>query len=65
MRAFSCRLVEGDASGQTILEIDVRGKRGIGYCKSMSSTVRPFERLKGRLRPARADEEGRGISSCL
>lgn len=29
-------IVEDEASGQTILEIEVRGKRGVGYCKSMS-----------------------------
>ena len=53
-------IVEDEASGQTILEIEVRGKRGVGYCKSMSGAVRPFERLKARLRPPRAYEEGRG-----
>jgi integrase len=42
--------------GQTILEIEVRGKRGVGYCKSMAGAVRPFQRLKARPRPARADE---------
>jgi len=49
-------IVEDAASGQTILEIEVRGKRGVGYCKSMNGAVRPFERLKARPRPARADE---------
>jgi len=49
-------IVEDDASEQTILEIEVRGKRGVGYCKSMPGAVRPFERLKARLRPARADD---------
>jgi hypothetical protein len=48
-------IVEDDPSGQTILEIEVRGKRGVGYCKSMSGAVRPFERVKARLRPIRAD----------
>jgi len=47
-------IVEDDSSGQTILEIEVRGKRGVGFCKSMHGAVRPFERLKARLRPARA-----------
>ena len=47
-------IVEDEGSGQTILEIEVRGKRGVGYCKSMTGAVRPFERLKARLRPARA-----------
>jgi integrase len=52
-------VVEDDATGETILEIEVRGKRGVGYCKSMSGAVRPFERLKERLRPPRAYEESK------
>jgi integrase len=48
-------IVEDEASGHTILEIEVRGKRGVGYCKSMPGAVLPFERLKARLRPTRAD----------
>lgn len=48
-------IVEDDASGQTILEIEVRGKRGVGYCKSTLGAVRPFERLKVRLRPPRVE----------
>ena len=38
---------------KTILEIEVRRKRGVGYCKSMPGAVLPFKRLKSRLRPAR------------
>ena len=53
-------IVEDDASEQTILEIEVRGKRGVGYCKSMHGAVRPFERLKARLRPSRAYEASNG-----
>lgn len=34
--------------GETILEIQVRGKRGTGYCKSTANAVRPFERLVKR-----------------
>ena len=49
-------IVEDDASDQTILEIEVRGKRGVGYCKSTTGAVRPFERLRDRPRPARADD---------
>ena len=45
-------IVVDEGTGQTILEIEVRGKRGVGYCKSMPGAVRPFERLKARLRPA-------------
>jgi integrase len=44
-------VVEDEGSGQTILEIEVRGKRGVGYCKSTAGAVHPFERLKARLRP--------------
>jgi integrase len=45
---------------ETILEIEVRGKRGVGYCKSMPGAVLPFKRLLKRKRivPS-ADENGR------
>jgi len=33
---------------ETILVIDVRGKTGTGYCKSLPQAVFPFERLKAR-----------------
>ncbi|MGA8940073.1 MAG: site-specific integrase [Acidobacteriaceae bacterium] len=45
------KVIDDEGSGQTILEIEVRGKRGIGFCKSTVGAVRPFERLKARLRP--------------
>jgi integrase len=38
---------DGD-TGETILEIEVRGKRGVGYCKSMPGAVFPFKRLRKR-----------------
>lgn len=41
-------IVRDDATGQTILEIEVRGKRGTGYCKSMPGAVEPFRRLRKR-----------------
>jgi integrase len=45
-----------DASTQeTILEIEVRGKRGVGYCKSTAGAVRPFLRLKKRNNPQITD----------
>ena len=34
-------IVDGDAPGERILEIDVRGKRGVGYCKSMPGAGAP------------------------
>jgi integrase len=44
-------VTEDEGSGQAILEIEVGGKRGVGYCKSTTGAVHPFERLKARLRP--------------
>jgi len=44
-------IVVDDATGERILEIEVRGKRGVGYCKSMPSAVRPYQRLRDRLKP--------------
>jgi hypothetical protein len=46
-------VVDDEDLGQTILEIEVLGKRGVGYCKSMPGAVRSFERLRSQLRPAR------------
>lgn len=42
---------EDDATRKTILVIKVRGKRGVGYCKSMPGAVEPFRRLQKRPRP--------------
>jgi integrase len=44
-------IVEDEATGERILEIEVRGKRGAGYCKSMPNAVLPYERLLARARP--------------
>jgi len=41
-------IVTDEATGERILEIEVRGKRGVGYCKSMPGAVLPFRRLKER-----------------
>ncbi|MDB4020169.1 phage integrase SAM-like domain-containing protein [Planktomarina temperata] len=48
-------IVEDDATGETILEIEVRGKRGVGYCKSTTGAVRPFERMVKRNQPEPTD----------
>lgn len=48
-------IVEDDATGETILEIEVRGKRGVGYCKSTTGAVRPFQRMVERNRPEPTD----------
>ncbi|QBF30058.1 site-specific integrase [Thalassococcus sp. S3] len=44
-------IVEDEATGETILEIEVRGKRGVGYCKSTTGAVRPFQRMLERNNP--------------
>ena len=41
-------IVTDRATGERILEIEVRGKRGVGYCKTMPGAVIPFERVKKR-----------------
>ncbi len=41
-------IVTDEATGERILEIEVRGKRGVGYCKSMNGAVLPFQRMKKR-----------------
>jgi len=45
------QIVKDHGTGQTILEIEVRGKRGVGYCKSTPGAVRPFLRLRKRNKP--------------
>lgn len=42
------KLIHDDATDQKILEIAVRGKRGVGFCKSMPGAVLPYQRLKRR-----------------
>jgi integrase len=49
------KIVKDDATNETILEIEVRGKRGVGHCKSMTGAVLPLKRLKKRNNPAPTD----------
>jgi integrase len=49
------KIVDDQGSNETILEIEVRGKRGTGYCKSTSGAVRPFQRLVERNKPQPTD----------
>jgi integrase len=42
------KAVVDKATNERILEIEVRGKRGVGYCKSMPGAVLPFKRLQER-----------------
>ncbi len=48
-------IVLDQATGETILEIEVRGKRGVGFCKSMPGAVKPFQRLTKRNKPEPSD----------
>lgn len=41
-------VVEDGPDKERILHITVRGKRGVGYCKSMPGAVMPFSRMKKR-----------------
>ncbi len=49
------KIVDDGDSGETILEIDVRGKRGVGFCKSMPGAVFPFQRVVKRCNPKPTD----------
>jgi integrase len=53
-------IVEDEHSGDRILEIEVRGKRGVGFCKSMPSAVRPYERLLARAKPLATESRRQG-----
>lgn len=41
-------IVKDVDTGERILEIEVRGKRGVGFCKSMPGAVLPFKRIQQR-----------------
>jgi integrase len=60
-------------TGEKILVIEVRGKRGVGYCKSTTGAVFPFERLVQRNKPQPTDlvfpqdhkkQFSRALASC-
>lgn len=42
--------------GETILLIEVRGKRGVGFCKSTHKALVPFLRLRKRAKPQHTDK---------
>lgn len=48
-------VAKAPGSKDSILEIEVRGKRGIGWCKSMPGAVHPFQRMLERNKPAPTD----------
>lgn len=41
-------IVADQDTGERLLEIEVRGKRGVGYCKSMTGAILPFQRMQQR-----------------
>jgi integrase len=49
------KVVRDAATEETILEIEVRGKRGVGYCKSMNGAVLPYQRMMARNSPKPTD----------
>jgi integrase len=57
------KIVRDHDSRETILEIEVRGKRGVGWCKSTANAVLPFERLRDRLRPEVLPDSDEGDSA--
>ena len=48
-------IVDDEATGQRLLQIEVRGKRGYGPCKTMPGAVLPFERVVARKKPEPTD----------
>jgi len=42
------KIVNDESTGERILEIEVRGKRGVGFCKAMPGAILPFERVRNR-----------------
>ena len=60
-------IAEDEATGEKILEIEVRGKRGVGFCKSMPSAVQPYERRSdapSRRKP-RAGGKGSAVAATV
>ncbi|HEY4309365.1 MAG TPA: site-specific integrase [Pirellulales bacterium] len=49
------KIVQDRDTAQVILEIEVRGKRGVGYCKSTPGAVAPYRRLCARNKPQHTD----------
>lgn len=51
------QIVKEPGADAPILHIDVRGKRGVGYCKSMPGAVFPFRRIVTRRTPRDPDPQ--------
>lgn len=54
-------IVDDEDSGERILVLSVRGKRGVGYCKSTKGAVRPFERIRERFTVKPKDKKEKPI----
>ena len=55
------KVVKDEAMDKKILEIEVRGKRGVGYCKSTPSAVIPYQRLLAREKQDHRTEEDKKL----
>jgi len=53
-------IASDDGTGSEILEIEVRGKRGVGHCKSMPGAVRVYQRIKARPKPVQGETRRAG-----
>jgi len=49
------KILKDRDTSEVILEIEVRGKRGVGFCKSTSGAVAPYRRLCARNQPQLTD----------
>lgn len=50
-------IIIDEATNERILEIEVHGKRGVGFCKSMPGAVAPYERVRDRQAKRQMDDE--------
>ncbi len=50
-------VVADQDTGERLLEIEVRGKRGVGYCKSMPGAILPFQRMQKRHKSAKPTDK--------
>src|SRR5262249_36873854 len=57
------KIVRDPGSKETILEIEVCRKRGVGWCKSTTGAVLPFQRLRDRLRSEALTEVDEDVAS--
>src|SRR5262249_24410018 len=48
LQARDVSVGDDEATGERLLQIEVRGKRGYGPCKSMPGAVLPFQRVRRR-----------------